>query len=154
MLSFDLSSTVRQLQRSSFHLRAAHRPFQYMRLSQASVCGYCGFSSRQARAMLSANHFQHGFNSASQGRGPVAATFLSLAAEMQRKISFLDLRGQTKKKMLPSLPTTCLLLAVTGDASNHGKRPRRHNLRAWGTYMTTCYQSNSTCKVIFEISCL
>ena len=34
------------------------------------------FSSRQDRAMLSATHSQHGSNSASQGRGPVAATFL------------------------------------------------------------------------------
>ena len=49
--------------------------------------------------------------------------------------------AKLQKKMLLSLPTTCLLLTVTGDTSNHGKRPRRHNLRPWGTYMTTCYQS-------------
>ena len=36
------------------------------------------FSSRQDRAMLSATHSQHGSNSASQGRGPVAATFVQL----------------------------------------------------------------------------
>ena len=49
--------------------------------------------------------------------------------------------AKLRKKVLLSLPTTCLLLTVTGDTSNHGKRPRRHNLRPWGTYMTTCYQS-------------
>ena len=32
--------------------------------------------SRQARAILSATHFEHDLNSASQGRGPVAATFV------------------------------------------------------------------------------
>ena len=58
------------------------------------------------------------------------------------------------KKVLLSLPSTCLLLAVTGDASNHGKRPWRHTLRPWCSYMTTCYQSNGTFQVIFEVSCL
>ena len=53
--------------------------------------------------------------------------------------------AKLRKKVLLSLPTTCLLLAVAGDTSNHGKRPRRHNLRPWGTYMTTCYQFNGTC---------
>ena len=48
--------------------------------------------------MLSATYFQHA--STAQARGGVQSPllFLSLAAETQRKISFLDLRGQTKKK--------------------------------------------------------
>ena len=52
MLSFDLSSTVRQLQRSSFHLHAAHHPFQYMRLSRGSVCGYCGCEDLGDRSIV------------------------------------------------------------------------------------------------------
>ena len=37
--------------------------------------------------------------------------------------------AKLRRKVLLSLPSTCLLLAVTGDASNHAKRPRKHNLR-------------------------
>ena len=48
--------------------------------------------------MLSATYFQHA--STAQARGGVQSPllFLSLASETQRKISFLDLRGQAAQK--------------------------------------------------------
>ena len=81
--------------------------------------------------------------STEQARGAVQSPLLLciLASETQRKISFLDLRGQTAQKSTALSSIYVPTFGRHGDASNYGKRPWRHNLRPWGTYMTTCYQS-------------
>ena len=100
--------------------------------------------SRQARAILSATHLEHDFNRASQGRGPVAATFVHFGFGNAAKDIVLGHqrnRGQTAQKSTALSSIYVPTFGRHGDASNHGKRPWRHNFRPWGTYMTTCYQS-------------
>ena len=98
------------------------------------------FSSRSSH--VECNSFSTRLQQRKPGAGSSRRYFCAvwLRKRSERYRSWTS-EAKLHKKVLPSLPTTCLLLTVTGDASNHGKRPRRHNLRPWGTYMTTCYQS-------------